>query len=108
MAKKTASITEEFDPQTYAYPRCRMQHQWKFYDGSIDSKTKLAHQVDKCTRCDTRRHFTISMRSLTYGQLFKGTTYSYPGDYQVPHGLDKSDKGKLRMRNFFTELEDAN
>jgi hypothetical protein len=103
MAKKKA--TEQFDAQTYAYPSCRMQHRWRFYDGSIDSKTKLAYQVDRCERCETKKHFIISMRSLTYGQLHKPASYAYPTDYQVPDGLDKADKGKLRMRNFFAELE---
>lgn len=102
MAKKA---TVEFDPKTYAYPACRMQHDWKFHDGTIESKSKLAFQSDRCTRCTARKISVISMRQINFGQLARPSRIIYPDDYQVIGGMDKAGKGKLRMRHFLSQLE---
>lgn len=102
MAK--AKVKErQFNPAEYAYPVCREQHVWKPYDGTVDEKAKVAYRVQVCDNCPTKKHSVISLRNADYGQL-DSTRYSYPEDYQVPGGLDKRDKGRLRARNFFEEL----
>lgn len=102
MAKGTP---KKFNADAYPYPECRGGvHIWRFYDGTIEDKSKLAYQVDKCETCPTKRYTVLSMRPATAGELFKPRTYSYPDDYHVEGGLDKSDKGKLRLRNFFDNL----
>lgn len=94
---------KKFNVNGYAYPECREQHVWTPYDGTIDEKQKVAFRVQKCANCPTKRHQVLSMRQADYGQTIR-SHYLYPDDYRVPGGLDKYDKGRLRMRNFLEEI----
>lgn len=107
MAAKPKKVNK-FNPATYAYPECRERHEWSFYDGTVEERTKLAYQTDRCPTCGTKRHTVISMRTGDYGQLAKPRSYDHPEDYHITGGLDRSGKGRLRMRNFFDRLEANN
>ena len=94
----------KFDAASYPYPECREQHVWTPYDGTIDQKDKLAYRTQKCANCPTKKHSVISMRALNYGETVCAS-YVYPPDYKVEGGLDKRDRGAIRMANFLHELD---
>lgn len=91
--------------EAYPYVECREQHKWLFYDGVQNYKVGIAFRTQKCANCPTKRHSQLSLRKADRGQLVKPSTYSYPDDYQVPGGLDKADRGLIRMHNFLAEIE---
>jgi hypothetical protein len=94
---------KKLDVEAYPYPECREQHVWNPYDGAIDEKAKMAFRVQKCGNCPTKRHQVLSMRTADYGQTVR-SHYVYPDDYQIKGGVDRSDRGRLRMRNFLEEI----
>lgn len=99
MAKKSAT----FSVDSYPYVECREQHHWQPYDGAVDAKAKLAYRVQKCANCPTKKHSTLSMRAVDYGQTVR-SYYHYPTDYRVPGGMDTAVRGQIRMHNFLIEL----
>ena len=105
MADKKKPLPKRLDIESYPYTECREQHVWTPYDGALDQKAGLAFRVQKCQNCPTRKHSTISLRKVDYGQLVHPTHYSYPKDYRVVGGLDKADRGHIRMHNFLQEIQ---
>lgn len=95
--------SKTFDAETYAYPLCREQHQWTPHDGGIDNKAKLAFRIQKCAHCPTKKHTIISLRASNRGQILK-SRMQYPSDYLVKGGLDRSDRGAIRLHNFLAEI----
>lgn len=105
MAPSKKPLSQRVSIELYPYTECREQHVWKPYDGSMDHKAGLAFRVQKCANCPTKRHSILSLRKSDYGQLVRPSYYHYPVDYKVEGGLDKADRGHLRMHNFLQELK---
>lgn len=104
---KSPKAKLKFDPSTYEYPECREQHIWRPYDGTVDEKAHRAYRVQKCRGCGTKRYSTLyyQVSPELDGQHVKSPTYSYPEDYQVEGGMDRLDRGRLRIHNFLEELK---
>ena len=108
MASNSKKVKKaKVDISKYPYTDCREQHVWRPYDGALDNKRMVAYRVQKCANCDTKRHSILSLRAADYGQLVKASSYRYPDDYQVPGGLDRFDRGQIRMHNFLAEIANA-
>jgi hypothetical protein len=106
MATSKSKDFDTFDPQVYQFPECRDGHEWKWTNGSIDDQGRLGYQIDRCKRCGTRRHSIINLdyNSKNYGLLDRARRYVHPDGYLVPGGLDKFDKGKLRVGVFLKKV----
>lgn len=104
-SKKKRPLPTRVDIESYPYTECREQHIWQPYDGVLDHKVGLAFRVQKCANCPTRKHSMYSLRKSDYGQMVKPSHYSYPKDYRIEGGLDKADRGHIRMHNFLLEIQ---
>jgi hypothetical protein len=103
--KKKTPLPKRISIENYPYTECREQHVWQPYDGVLDHKAGLAFRVQKCAHCPTRKHSVYSLRKADYGQMVHASHYSYPKDYRIAGGMDKADRGYIRMHNFLQEVE---
>ena len=107
-ANKKKPLWKRMNIESYPYAECREQHVWRPFDGALDHKAQVAYRVQKCAHCPTKKHSTFSLRKTDYGQLLESSRYSYPSDYRVQGGLDKADRGHIRMFNFLREITEIN
>ena len=96
--RKFKRSEQRFDANTYPYLKCREQHEWEFYDGTILENEGEVHIVMKCANCTTKRPRVLSLRVSTPGKL-QASNYKYPKDYHVQGGLTAHERGEVRLHN---------